>query len=85
MSINYNIDNLDDLFFRGLDLLQQLQHSSTRRNPVVDMAWSRLLNSNLPAKYALIGELSFDNTLDHLFYDVGKVKTSGSIVLEVQT
>ncbi|XP_066920274.1 armadillo repeat-containing protein 3-like isoform X2 [Clytia hemisphaerica] len=60
--------------YGGLELLQQIQHSSTRKNPVVDMAWSRLLNNNLPAKYALTGELGFDNTLESLFFDVGKIR-----------
>ena len=38
------------------------------------MAWERLLNSNLPAKYSITGELNFDNILENLFYDTGKVK-----------
>ena len=41
---------------------------------MIEIAWDRLLNSNLPAKYSITGVLKFDNLLDGiLFYDAGKV------------
>ena len=42
---------------RGLEILQQIQLSSTRQSPFIDTALERLLDSNLSAKYALTGHL----------------------------
>jgi len=59
----------------GLELLQSICLSS-RKNAVTEMAWERLLNSNLPAKYSITGELKFDNILENVFYDTGKMRPS---------
>ena len=41
-----------------MSILQEIQVSETRRNPFADVALQNLLNSNLSAKYSLIGHLS---------------------------
>ena len=45
------------VFCRGLDVLQEIQLSSTRKNAFTDVAIQKLLDSNLSAKYALSGDL----------------------------
>ena len=41
----------------GLDILQDIQLSSKRKNAFTDVAVEKLLDSNLSAKYALTGQL----------------------------
>lgn len=41
-----------------MDLLQEIQTSSTRKSPFAEAALQKLLDSNLSAKYALTGCLS---------------------------
>ena len=48
------------VFCRGLDVLQEIQLSSTRKNAFTDVAIQKLLDSNLSAKYALSGDLGMD-------------------------
>lgn len=45
-------------YYRGMDLLQEIQVSGTRKNPFAEVALERLLDANLSAKYALTGQLS---------------------------
>ena len=59
-------------FFRGLDILQEVNLSS-RRSTFTETALERVLDGNLPAKYALTGILTFQNVIDDMFYDTGKV------------
>ena len=42
---------------RGLEILQDVQLSRTRKNVFSDQALAKLLDSNLSAKYALTGVL----------------------------
>jgi len=56
----------------GLDVLQTINLSS-RSNPLSTTALDRLLDSNLSAKYALNNVLTFDNIIDDVFYDTGKI------------
>lgn len=58
----------------GLEILQQIQLSSTRKSPFIDAALERLLDSNLSAKYALTGHLSSLNVIDDGFYDPGQLR-----------
>ncbi|XP_046553420.1 armadillo repeat-containing protein 3-like [Haliotis rubra] len=58
----------------GLDVLQQIQMSSTRRSPFTDAALDRLLDSNLSAKYALSGHLGSGNLIEDGFFDAGQLK-----------
>ena len=41
-----------------MELLQEIQTSSTRKSPFAEAALQKLLDSNLSAKYALTGVLS---------------------------
>ncbi|XP_071087902.1 armadillo repeat-containing protein 3-like isoform X2 [Haliotis cracherodii] len=58
----------------GLEVLQQIQMSSTRRSPFTDAALERLLDSNLSAKYALSGHLGSGNLIEDGFFDAGQLK-----------
>ena len=44
--------------YSGMELLQEIQTSSTRKSPFAEAALQKLLDSNLSAKYALTGCLS---------------------------
>ena len=44
----------------GMELLQEIQTSSTRKSPFAEAALQKLLDSNLSAKYALTGFLSMN-------------------------
>ncbi len=48
--------------FSGLDSLQAIQESSTRKNAFSGVALEKLLDSNLAAKYALTGRLGKTGT-----------------------
>ena len=52
---------------RGLDILLEIQQSSTRRNAFTQLAIARLLDSNLAAKYAITGRLGNILLLPHPF------------------
>ena len=60
------------IFFSGLSVLQEIDLSS-RESKFSEAALNKLLNTNLSAKYALTGTLSYDNIIDDIFYDTGKV------------
>lgn len=58
----------------GMELLQEIQTSSTRKSPFAEAALQKLLDSNLSAKYALTGCLSSTNYIENGFYDVGQLR-----------
>lgn len=58
----------------GMDLLQEIQTSSTRKSPFAEAALQKLLDSNLSAKYALTGCLNSTNYIENGFYDVGQLR-----------
>jgi len=54
--------------FSGLDLLLEIQLSSTRKNAFTQMAIAKLMDSNLSAKYAITGRLGNIASLLSLYY-----------------
>lgn len=54
------------LFNSGMDLLQEIQVSGTRKNPFAEVALERLLDANLSAKYSLTGQLS--TYISHIYH-----------------
>ena len=46
---------------------------SSRRTAFSETALERVLDSNLPAKYAITGILDFNNIITTPFYDAGKI------------
>lgn len=58
----------------GMELLQEIQTSNTRKSPFAEAALQKLLDSNLSAKYALTGCLSSTNFIENGFYDVGQLR-----------
>ena len=64
--------NIVFISFSGLSVLQEINLSS-RQSKFSEAALNKLLNTNLSAKYALTGTLSYDNIIDDIFYDTGKV------------
>ncbi|XP_077994549.1 armadillo repeat-containing protein 3-like isoform X2 [Glandiceps talaboti] len=61
----------------GLETLQEIEQSSTRQNQFSLAALDRLLDSNLPAKYALTGKLGPMDIIQDGFYDPGQLKPGG--------
>ena len=59
------INEFSDSDSRGLDILLEIQQSSTRRNAFTQLAIARLLDSNLAAKYAITGRLGNILLLPH--------------------
>ena len=55
--------------------------SETKRSPFTEAALERVLDSNLSAKYSLLGILKPDNLIEDEFYDLGRVNFF-SFVLE---
>ncbi|XP_032807730.1 armadillo repeat-containing protein 3 isoform X2 [Petromyzon marinus] len=55
----------------GLEMLQRLNESETRRSRFSETALARVLDSNLPLKYSRTGRLSAHNTIADGFYDAG--------------
>ena len=55
--------------------------SETKRSPFTEAALERVLDSNLSAKYSLLGILKPDNLIEDEFYDLGRVNLF-SFVLE---
>ncbi|XP_067863221.1 armadillo repeat-containing protein 3 [Heptranchias perlo] len=58
----------------ALDILQEINLSSGRRNNFSEAAVSRLLDHNAALKYTLTGYLSSNNIITDSFYDPGQVK-----------
>ena len=57
----------------GLDVLGEISLSSSRQSGFAKAAMECLLDSNLPAKYAMTGALSANNMIQDGFYDCGPV------------
>ncbi|XP_022103270.1 armadillo repeat-containing protein 3-like [Acanthaster planci] len=64
----------------GLDILKEIQLSSTRQNSFSDAALEKLLDSTLPAKYALMGVLGPNDIIQDGFYDAGRVRPDGKFL-----
>ena len=56
-----------------MDILREIQQSSTRQNSFSDAALGRLLDNTLPAKYSQMGFLGPSDIIADGFYDAGKV------------
>ncbi|CAM9411871.1 unnamed protein product [Lampetra planeri] len=63
----------------GLEVLQRLNESETRRSRFSETALARVLDSNLPLKYSRTGRLSAHNTITDGFYDAGPSEHRGSL------
>ncbi|XP_061410754.1 armadillo repeat-containing protein 3 isoform X2 [Lethenteron reissneri] len=63
----------------GLEVLQRLNESETRRSRFSETALARVLDSNLPLKYSRTGRLSAHNTITDGFYDAGPSEHQGSL------
>ena len=68
-------------------MLGEISLSSSRQSGFAKAAMECLLDSNLPAKYALTGSLSSNNIIQDGFYDCGPVnilfKLSGQIAVAI--
>ena len=62
------------MFYRGLDILGEISLSNTRQSGFAKAAMDCLLDSNLPAKYAMTGTLGPSNIIQDGFYDCGPVR-----------
>ncbi|XP_031470212.1 armadillo repeat-containing protein 3 isoform X1 [Phasianus colchicus] len=58
----------------ALDILEEINLSTGRRNNFSEAALERLLDNNLSQKYSQMGYLSSSNVITDGFYDYGKVK-----------
>ncbi|KAK3599496.1 hypothetical protein CHS0354_006630 [Potamilus streckersoni] len=65
----------------GMEILQEIQVSGTRRSPFAEAALQKLLDSNLSAKYALTGHLNSTNLIENGFYDVGQMRPGTRFLL----
>ncbi|XP_075443680.1 armadillo repeat-containing protein 3 isoform X2 [Ascaphus truei] len=64
----------------ALDILQELNLSTSRGNNFSDVAQSKLLDNNLSLKYSQKGFLSYSNLIDDGFYDCGRIKPEGKLL-----
>ncbi|ELT95018.1 hypothetical protein CAPTEDRAFT_165326 [Capitella teleta] len=64
----------------GLEILQEIQASNTRKNAFTDVAVAKLLDSNLSAKYAITGFLAPNNRICDGFFDAGQIKSGGKLL-----
>ncbi|KAG9329153.1 hypothetical protein JZ751_007466 [Albula glossodonta] len=64
----------------ALEILQEINFSSNRRNKFSEAALQRLLDSNLSVKYSLTGHLSPANITVDGFYDPGQVRTGQRVL-----
>lgn len=58
----------------GLDILGEISLSNTRQSGFAKAAMDCLLDSNLPAKYAMTGTLGSNNIIQDGFYDCGPMR-----------
>ncbi|KAJ7393398.1 Armadillo repeat-containing protein 3 [Desmophyllum pertusum] len=58
----------------GLDVLGEISLSNSRQSGFAKAAMECLLDSNLPAKYAMTGSLSSNNIIQDGFYDCGPMR-----------
>ncbi|XP_067051365.1 armadillo repeat-containing protein 3-like isoform X1 [Acropora muricata] len=64
----------------GLDVLGEISLSSTRQSGFAKAARECLLDSNLPAKYAMTGSLSCNNIIQDGFYDCGPMRADSKFL-----
>lgn len=64
-------------------MLQEISQSTNRRNSFSDVALISLLNSNLPAKFSLTGQLTSTDNISGGFYDAGRVRSLQFLVFYV--
>ena len=69
---------LFSIFHRTLKLLHDINNSNERRMNSSLLAFDKLIESNLSAKYCVKGQLATKDIIGLHFYDPGKV---GSFVL----
>ncbi|XP_066278896.1 armadillo repeat-containing protein 3-like isoform X1 [Branchiostoma lanceolatum] len=58
----------------GLEILQEINQSVSRQNKFTQAAMDKLLDSNLPAKFALTSYLGPDNCITDGFFDAGPLR-----------
>lgn len=68
--------------YSGLDVLGEISLSTSRQSGFAKAAMECLLDSNLPAKYAMTGALSSNNIIQDGFYDCGPVSNLLIITLD---
>ncbi|KAI0234081.1 Armadillo repeat-containing protein 3 [Lamellibrachia satsuma] len=66
--------------YGGLDLLLEIQLSSTRKNAFTQLAIAKLLDNNLSAKYAITGHLGVSDLIADGFFDAGPLKEGAKFV-----
>ncbi|CAH2282270.1 armadillo repeat-containing 3 isoform X1 [Pelobates cultripes] len=64
----------------ALDILQDLNLSSSRGNHFSELAYDKLLDNNLSLKYSQKGCLSYNNLLTNGFYDHGRIKPEAKLL-----
>lgn len=62
------------MWFRALEILQEINLSFNRQSAVSKQAMVSLLNTNLSVKYSLLGHLESTDVIGDGFYDAGKVR-----------
>lgn len=67
------------LFDSALEILREISLSNTRQSGFAKAATECLLDSNLPAKYAITGRLAPSNIIQDGFYDSGQVCMSREV------
>lgn len=70
------------MFNSALDILEEINLSTGRRNNFSEAALERLLDNNLSQKYSQMGYLSSSNVITDGFYDYGKVSYFKLLCLE---
>ncbi|XP_041923344.1 armadillo repeat-containing protein 3 [Alosa sapidissima] len=63
----------------ALEVLQEINSSTNRRNRFSDIALQRLLDNNLSAKYSLTGHLSATDVIADGFYDPGQTRAGQKV------
>ncbi|NXO81054.1 ARMC3 protein, partial [Sitta europaea] len=61
----------------ALDILEEINLSTTRKNKFSEAALEKLLDNNLSQKYSRMGYLSSSNIITNGFYDCGQIKHGG--------
>ncbi|NXQ71054.1 ARMC3 protein, partial [Quiscalus mexicanus] len=66
--------------FGALDILEEINLSTKRKNKFSEAALEKLLDNNLSQKYSRMGYLSPSNIITNGFYDCGQVKHGGKFL-----
>lgn len=61
------------MFNSALDILEEINLSTGRKNNFSEAALEKLLDNNLSQKYSRMGYLSSSNIITDGFYDCGQV------------